>query len=284
MKYVAVVPYTVQSVMDEFMETCKLENVLKIDNTVNNIGCMASHNLGVDKMYETESDWLIVISPAIRFGSAGGLDFVEKLKNTQHKIVESMGVFGWHLIAFHKDVIDKVGKWDTNFTPYGYDDLDFSIRIQKAFPFAFSNDEKFSVNANNFPLWTKELVDVKDTIMGHSMKLNKINTDDPHHRSYYEKKWGAVPGTGEHLLNTYEFPFNDPKNDITYFSNDYYNEWIEKESNKNYTEFKETLITCITCSNTFKYDSRNIESNLEITTCGVCNPVIIYHNGLREIK
>ena len=82
MKYVVVVPYTVQSVMDEFMATCKLENVLKIDNTTNNIGCMASHNLGVDKMYETESDWLIIISPAIRFGSPGGLDFVEKLKNT----------------------------------------------------------------------------------------------------------------------------------------------------------------------------------------------------------
>ena len=29
MKYVAVVPYTVQSIMDEFMSTCKLENVLK---------------------------------------------------------------------------------------------------------------------------------------------------------------------------------------------------------------------------------------------------------------
>jgi hypothetical protein len=283
-KYVAVVPYTVQSVMDEFMSTCKLENVLKIDNTVNNIGCMASHNLGVDKMYETESDWLIVISPAIRFGAAGGLDFVEKLKNTKHKIVESMGVFGWHLIAFHKDVIDKVGKWDTNFTPYGYDDLDFSIRIQKAFPFAFSDDEKFAVNSEKMLLWTKELVDVKDTIMSHSMRLNKINTDDPHHRNYYEKKWGRTPGSGEHFLNTYEFPFNDPKNNITYFSNDYYNEWIEKESNKNYTEFKETLITCITCSNTFKYDSRNIESNIKIDTCGVCNPVIVYHNGLREIK
>ena len=284
MKYVVVVPYTVQSVMDEFMATCKLENVLKIDNTVNNIGCMASHNLGVDKMYETESDWLIVISPAIRFGSPGGLDFVEKLKNTQHKIVEGMGVFGWHLIAFHKDVIDKVGKWDTNFTPYGYDDLDFSIRIQKAFPFAFSNDERFAVNSEKMLLWTKELVDVKDTIMSHSMKLNKIKTDDPHHRVYYEKKWGRLPGTGEHLLNTYEHPFNDPKNDITYFSDDYYNEWIEKESIKNNLRFTKTLITCTNCGNTFKYNSTNIESKIQITTCGVCNPVIVEHNRLREIQ
>ncbi len=282
MKYVAVVPYTVRSVMSEFMATCKLENVLEVDNTINNIGCMASHNLGVDKMYETESDWLIIISPAIRFGEPGGLDFVEKLKNTSYKIVESMGVFGWHLIAFHKDVIDKVGKWDTNFTPYGYDDLDFSIRIQKAFPFAFSNDKKFSVNANNFPLWTKELVDVKDTIMGHSFKLSKINTDDPHHRKYYEEKWGQVPGTGEHLLNTYDHPFNNSNYDINYFSNDYYNQWIQKELNNNIKESKEVLITCTNCNSTFNYQSENTENKIEITTCGKCNPVILHHNRMRE--
>ena len=86
MKYVVVVPYTVQSIMNEFMATCKLENVLQIDNTTNNIGCMASHNLGVDKMYETESDWLVVISAAIRFGEPGGLDFIEKLKLTYPSI------------------------------------------------------------------------------------------------------------------------------------------------------------------------------------------------------
>jgi ribosomal protein L31 len=288
MKYVALVPYTVQSIMDEFMATCKLENVLKVDNTINNIGAMASHNLGVDKMYETESEWLIIISPAIRFGNPGGLDYIEKLKSTKYKIVESLGVFGWHLIAFHKDVIDKVGKWDTNFTPYGYDDLDFSIRIQKAFPYAFSDDEKFVVNAEKVFLWTKELVDVKDTIMSHSLKLNKINTDNSHHREYYERKWGKVPGTGEHLLNTYEHPFNNPENDITYFSNDYYNEWIEKESIKDDLNFKETSIICTTCGNTFKYKSTyaegSVDNKIEINTCGVCNPEIIKYTKIRGIK
>jgi hypothetical protein len=116
------------------------------------------------------------------------------------------------------------------------------------------------------------------------MKLNKINTDDPHHREYYERKWGRVPGTGEHLLNTYEHPFNNPENNITYFSNDYYNKWIEKESIKNDLHFKETLITCINCGNTFKYNSTNIENKIEITTCGICNPVLIEHNRLRGIK
>jgi hypothetical protein len=116
------------------------------------------------------------------------------------------------------------------------------------------------------------------------MKLNKINTDDPHHREYYERKWGRVPGTGEHLLNTYEHPFNNPENNITYFSNDYYNKWIEKESIKNDLHFKETLITCINCGNTFKYNSANIENKIEITTCGICNPVLIEHNRLRGIK
>jgi hypothetical protein len=284
MKYVVVVPYTVQSIMDEFMATCKLENVLQVNNTIDNIGCMASHNLGVDKMYETESDWLVVISPAIRFGEPGGLDFIEKLKTTEYKIVEGMGVFGWHLIAFHKDVIDKVGKWDTNFTPYGYDDLDFSVRIQKAFPYAFSDDEKFVINTEKVSLWTKELVDVKDTIMSHSMKLNKINTDDPHHREYYEKKWGQKPGTGEHLLNTHKNPFNNIEYDIKYFSNDYYEKWIQEQSTNSLAKTKKTLITCTTCGNVFEYKSTNIEDKIEITTCGICNPVIVEHNRLRGIK
>ena len=288
MKYVAVVPYTVQSIMDEFMSTCKLENVLKIDNTINNIGCMASHNLGVDKMYETESDWLIIISPAIRFGEPGGLDFIEKLKNTPYKIVESLGVFGWHLIAFHKDVIDKVGKWDTNFTPYGYDDLDFSIRIQKAFPYAFSNNEKFIVNAKKVLLWTKESVDVKDTMMSHSMKLNKIKTNDKHHKYYYEQKWGMPPGTGENILNTYEHPFNNSKYSIKFFSNRYYHWWIQRHSDNSILQLKEIVITCIKCGNNFKYESTyaegNVDNKIEINTCGICNPVIIEHNILRGIK
>ena len=51
MKYVVGLPYRVKSFRDSLMATCKLENVFEIDNTENNIGFSASHNLGIQKMY-----------------------------------------------------------------------------------------------------------------------------------------------------------------------------------------------------------------------------------------
>lgn len=267
MKYVAVVPYTVQSIMDEFMKTCKLDNVLKIDNTTNNIGAMASHNLGVDKMYETESDWLVVISPAIRFGKPGGLDFIEKLKTTEYKIVESLGVFGWHLIAFHKDIIDKVGKWDTNFTPYGYDDLDYSMRIQRAFLLDY-NDHWKTIKKNK-TTWQKVKVDVKDTFMGHSIKLGNIDPRMSVTKKYYNKKWGIYPGTYTSPDNSYFYPFNDSEKGLGYFTNDYYNEWIKKESQRKKQIPVEVIVSC-DCGNSFK--SMSVFGNLQINVCAACYP------------
>jgi hypothetical protein len=212
MTYVACLPFKVKEFRDEFAKTCKLENVLEIDNTENNLGIMISHNLGVKKMYETGADWLIIMSAAIRFGESGGLDLVEYLNKTNYRIVEATGVYGWHLIAFHRSVIDVVGEWDVNFTPYGYDDLDYSIRIQKAFANSNPGD-------NGSHLWTKESFDVSDTIMGHSIKIGGVVSTPSHEkaiRDYYEAKWGLPPGRGS-VDDVYDYPFDNPDNELSYF-------------------------------------------------------------------
>lgn len=199
------------------MEDCKFENVLEIDNTGRNLGIMASHNLGVDKMYEEDADWLIIMSAAVRFGPTGGLDFIETLKTTNWKVVEAAPVYGWHLIAFHRSVIDKVGYWDTNFTPYGYDDLDYSLRIRKA----FKDDPDFK--------WEKDIIDIKDTIMGHSLRLGDVRPNDEALMDYYERKWGKRPGSGEDITNTYDHPFNDPSLDLKYFTDGWFIRWKEEQ-------------------------------------------------------
>lgn len=216
MKYVVVLPYRVQRFRDACMETCKFENVLEIDNTGRNLGIMASHNLGIDKMYEEDADWLIIMSAAVRFGEKGGLDFIEALKTTHCKVLEAAPVYGWHLIAFHKSVIDKVGGWDTNFTPYGYDDLDYSLRIRKA----FANDPDFK--------WEKVVIDIKDTIMGHSIRLGDVPVNDAVLMDYYNRKWGKYPGTGEDASNTYPTPFNDPNLDLKFFTDGWFQKWKEE--------------------------------------------------------
>lgn len=137
---------------------------------------MRSHNLGIDKMKEDDSDWLIVLSAAMRFGEPGGLDFIAELEKAPGDLViEPSYIFGWHLIAFSRQVIEKVGRWDENFTPYGFDDLDYSWRIQKT----------FDITA---PLWRKVSVDVSDAGMAHSIHIGKVESDVNRLREYFKEK------------------------------------------------------------------------------------------------
>jgi hypothetical protein len=200
MKYVVCLPFRVKEFRDEFMSNCKLD-VFEIDNTENNIGIMASHNLGIKKLYEDNADWLIIASAAIRFGERGGLDIIEYLENSDAHVVEANGVFGRHLIAFNKKLIDIVGGWDENFTPYGYDDLDYSIRIHKAVP---------DLN------WDNHTFDVSDTIMGHSISLGGVRSKDRLLHQYFYNKWGYYPGGGHEAKEYYATPFNIPGMDIKY--------------------------------------------------------------------
>ena len=265
MKYVVGLPYRVKSFRDSLMATCKLENVFEIDNTENNIGFSASHNLGIQKMYDEGADWYIVMSAAVRFGEPGGLDFIEILKDTKHVVVESLGVFGWHFIAFHKTLIDKVGLWDTNFTPYGYEDLDYSMRIQRALLLEY--DDHWKTIKENKTIWQNVKIDIKDTIMAHSVQLGGINPVNPemNQREYYNKKWGIYPGTHASPYKCYFYPFNDSGKGLGYFTNDYYNEWIKKESQRKKQTFVEVVVSC-RCGNSFK--STSVDENLQVSIGG----------------
>jgi hypothetical protein len=276
MKYVVGLPYRIKSFRDNLMATCKLENVFEIDNTEKNIGFSASHNLGIQKMYDDGADWYIVMSAAVKFGEPGGLDFIKILKNTEHVIVEAMGVFGWHFIAFHKTLIDKVGLWDTNFTPYGYEDLDYSMRIQRAFLLDY--DDKWEKIKENKTTWEKVKIDIKDTIMGHSHKLGGVDPGMGITKEYYNKKWGRYPSTNEDSYNSFFYPFNVPENGLKYFTNDYYNQWIANESKKQKLEFAEVMVVCL-CGNSFK--SMSVSGNLEVNTCAACDPSEFMQDGTK---
>lgn len=227
MKYVAVAPYTYKPYFDQFMATCKIprENMLTIDNTTaeSNIGCMASHNKGIDFMKERGADWLIVISPAIRFGEQGGLDFLDILEqhpnyHVIHGASENVTggkqstpggggankVFGWHFMGINKTVFEAIGRYDQNFTPYGFDDVDLSLRIRKHFKLQ--------------TLWDTYPCDVTDTRMSHSLyfvpKVVGEASSDPR-ILYFCKKWGRHPGAWQ--WDGWEHPFNNPEHDLKYW-------------------------------------------------------------------
>ncbi len=202
MKYTVVMPYIYEPYKKECLETCKFSDVLLVNNTRRNRGIMASHNLGIKKMYRDDSDWLIIMSAAIRFGKPGGLDFINELKKKpDYLVVESAGVFGWHLIAFSRKVIEAVGYWDENFTPYGFDDLDYAWRIKLAF-----NLEP--------PSWTKVIVNVNDMGMAHGIHLTGVTANTDKLREYFKIKWGIYPG--ESAENAWKHPFNNPSNGLDY--------------------------------------------------------------------
>jgi len=215
MKYTVVLPWIWLPYKDEYMATAKwpAENLLLVDNTEKNRGIPRSHNMGIDKMYRDGADWLIIQSAALRFGQAGGLDFIdnlEKFGKEGFRVMSAQFVCGWHMIAFHREVLDKVGRWDENLGPYGpSDDGDLSVRINKAY------GKQYNYLCCQIP------VKVRDMGPSHSTQLAGLRVDNTQENiEYFKTKWGGY-GTGDakecDINKLYDQPFNDPNNSIKYW-------------------------------------------------------------------
>lgn len=199
MKYTVVLPSIYQAWTDLCLKNCKLENILVVDNTTENKGVAASWNLGIDNM--GRADWLIILSAAMRFGESGGLDFIEALEKAEDTIALEAGMgLGWHMIAFHKDTIEKVGRFDANFYPAYFEDIDYGHRIR----LAFGNLDP--------PYWGKFMVDAGIAGWGHGLSLGQIPGRGDETKAYMLEKWGDLSGA-----ELYEHPFNDPNNSIKYW-------------------------------------------------------------------
>lgn len=222
MKYVVVVPYAYKPYFDQFRATLKIpaENCLFVDDTTppGNIGIMHAHNQGIDFMKRTGADWLIVMSAGIRFGEAGGLDFIKLLEehNDLH-VINGAGVnletgevmaMGYHLTAFKADVFSTIGRWDENFTPYGFDDIDLMLRMKKGYQGA--------LRADTFP------VDMQHVSRSHSIEFGGVVAPSAPRIMYFVEKWGRHPGA--YQWDGWLHPFNNEEHSIKY--------WPEFRGNK----------------------------------------------------
>lgn len=224
-KYAIVLPFVYRPYFNDCMTTIHGDlknNMLTIDNTSTNLGIMKSHNLGVEFMRERGADWLIIMSAAVRFGPKGGVDFIKQIEDHQdHHVIHAASdnvaggmqanpdggggvneVKGWHLTAFHKSVFDTIGVWDENFSNYGFDDIDLSIRIRKGIP---------NVKWDTFPC------DVHDTRMSHSIHFNASLVGSPStpRIMYFERKWGRHPNAWQE--DAFDHPFNDSSKAFSYW-------------------------------------------------------------------
>ena len=204
-RFLVVMPFVVPAWAQACLATCRFGEggdfgrLLTVDNSVVNRGIMRSHNMGIDAREPDE--WLIIMSAALRFGKPGGMDFIDHLvERADHGVISASGTYGWHLVAFRPDVVAKMGRWDENFTPYGYDDNDLSIRIHRLMPDL---------------IWGGYPLDVQDMGMAHSIKIGGVYSDPKHLLHYWRIKWGAPPGSEFDDYN--EHPFGNPSNHINYW-------------------------------------------------------------------
>lgn len=216
MKYVVVIPYAYKPYYDEFLNTLDdriLANTLVVDdsNPPGEIGIMNAHNRGIDFMLERGADWLIVMSAGIRFGEKGGMDFIELLENHNDlHVINGAGknrengqvmAMGYHLTAFKREVFDTIGRWDENFSPYGFDDIDLMLRMKKGFGGA--------LRADTFP------VDMEHVSRSHSIEFGGVDSPSAPRIAYFVEKWGRHPGA--YQWDGWLHPFNDEKNTIKYW-------------------------------------------------------------------
>ena len=219
MKYACVIPFAYRPYFDEFKATLKIptENCLFVDDTENpgSIGIMKAHNMGIDFAREKGADWLIVMSAGIRFGERGGLDFIEALESANDLLVVNgagkwydegskeykVQAFGWHLTAFKMDVFSAIGRWDQNFSPYGFDDVDLTLRMKKY----FGNQYKVGVVP----------VDMSHASTSHSIQIAKVEAPSAPRIAYFVEKWGRHPGAWQ--WDGWAYPFNNPDHNLSYW-------------------------------------------------------------------
>lgn len=217
MRYVAVIPYAYQPYFSEFLITLKLprENCLFVNDTnpVGGIGIMKAHNIGIDFARKCDADYLIVMSAGIRFGDPGGLDFIQAIEdNPDFLVVNGSGLatidgkeqrlaMGYHLTAFKMDAFNAIGRWDENFTPYGFDDIDMMLRMKKYF-------------GNQYKVGTVP-VDMHHVSSSHSIQIAGVEAPSAPRIQYFTEKWGRHPGA--YQWDGWIYPFNEPGNALSYW-------------------------------------------------------------------
>lgn len=95
-----------------------------------NCGVARSWNVGVDEVLDRNLDYLVIISASMRFGPLLNTAWSWQMKEFWGaKVIESTG-HSWHLIALHRSIFERVGRFDTNFHPGYFEAEDLCLRLR----------------------------------------------------------------------------------------------------------------------------------------------------------
>lgn len=179
---------------------------LEVDNTDRNRGVAASWNVGAEAVLGSDTDWLVLCSAATRFGDAGGLDFMAQLElhdpSTTWAVEGAWGL-GWHLIAFSRMTLERVGLFDENCHPAYLEDMDYSWRIRLA-----AEDHGVA------QLWPKVDVDAWVRSFSHATRFTGVTADWDMLAAYMRTKWGELGHLGQ---GPWRHPFDDPTLPVSFW-------------------------------------------------------------------
>lgn len=157
-----------------------------------NIGVAASWNLGLD----CGADYTIICSQSCRLTHIPLSAICDKITSLNNPYGVYFGGQGYHFIAIGRALVDLIGNFDENFWPgYGEDD-DYTHRMQLA-GVGYVDDGECGVTSIGWG------IQKRSGVLGNLQWVGRI-------RSYYEHKWGSIPGH-------FPTPFNNPDNDLDYY-------------------------------------------------------------------
>jgi len=163
-----------------------------------NKGCGPSMNIGLKKIVDENLDYIIILSPSALFtNSVTDLaDIVEEREKTEknyYYLTQGTYMTDLHAFAITRRFVDEVGYYDENFYPVYYEDTDLCYRMK------LMGIQKTMV----YP--PRICMDLGGGIKHDKNLFNLYWQNVPHIHDYYVRKWG-----GEHTLETFTHPFNDP--------------------------------------------------------------------------
>lgn len=180
------------------------ENVLIVDNSKDgfakkygigtardldghNLGVARAWNVGIDEMMMRGYDYLVILSASMLFGPRLHCTLLEQYKtNWGESVIEVTG-HSWHLIAFHRRVFEKVGKFDSNFFPAYFEAVDYSYRMRMV-----------GMEGNWTHIWVNAMS------QGRALHNEIVHTPADPLLKYYREKWGGDKGEEKYTL-----PFGD---------------------------------------------------------------------------
>lgn len=94
-----------------------------------NLGVARSWNVGVDEVLERGLDYLVILSCTVQFGPILHTTWLRQMEEFWGSRVVEHNALSWKLIALHRTIFEKVGRFDPALYPAYFEQTDLCRRL-----------------------------------------------------------------------------------------------------------------------------------------------------------